>query len=71
MKHIRSLFTLALTGIAIAGCTTRPPHASAVSTAALSGHITTAQQGVSSAQANVAADEGKAVVIKQWLNQNH
>ena len=54
----------------LAGCTVQPKHAQSVSTAALADHITTAQQGVSAAQANITANSGKAVVIQQWLNQH-
>ena len=61
---------LILSGLLLTGCAIQPKHAAAVSTAALSGHITTAQQGVSAAQSNVNADAGKAVIIHQWFNQN-
>ena len=60
------LLTLAL----LTGCAVQPKHAASVSTATLADHISTAQQGVSVAQSTLSANDGKSVVIRQWLNQN-
>lgn len=57
--------------LALGGCASKSPaSAPAVSTAALSVHLTDAQQGVTAAQAALSPNDGKATVITQWLNQH-
>lgn len=69
---MKTRLLIILSASLICGCSNRPPSVSApaVSTAALSSHLTSAQQGVSDAQSALSPNDGKAAVIKQWLNQN-
>jgi outer membrane lipoprotein-sorting protein len=62
MKHIRSLLTLALTGIAIAGCTSDPAnrHTSAPVTASTGADL-------AAVQSNLSDIDGKAVSIQKLL----
>ena len=62
---------LGLVIVALSGCATKPPSSvPAVSTAALAGHLTDAQQGVTAAQAALSPNDGKATVVTQWLNEH-
>jgi hypothetical protein len=52
----------------LAGCVHAHQGAPAVTTTALTGHLTGAQSSVTSAQNYLSPNDGKAAVIKQWLN---
>ncbi len=71
MKRHLLVITVLSCGL-LAGCATKadPSSAPAVSTAALSGHISSAQQGVSDARSALSPNDGKAAVVTQWLTQH-
>ena len=59
---------LIVTCALITGCSVHPQRAASVSTAALAGHITTAQQGVTAAQANLSEIDSKTIAIEKLLH---
>jgi hypothetical protein len=64
MKYtLLSLFVALMTG-----CVHAHQDAPAVTTTALTGHLADAQSSVTSAQNYLSPNDGKAAVIKQWLN---